>query len=78
MSHLAWRPFLEPMDAHGQGDALWLLVPLVVGICLFYKAIKVEHVEQLPKEAAKLSLTVLGAMALAAAVLWGVVLWVLG
>ena len=72
---LAWIPFLEPMDLHGQFASLWVMVPLVLGICLFYKAIKVEDLRRLPREAARLSATVLGAMALAAAVLWLVMLW---
>lgn len=68
----AWIPFLEPMDLHGQLAALGVMVPLVVGICLFYKAIKVEDLRQLPRESVRLTATVLGAMMLAAVVLWAV------
>ena len=40
---------------------------------IFYKAIKVPDIKELPLESAKLTAAVLGAMALAAGALWVVV-----
>ncbi|MEM1446638.1 MAG: hypothetical protein AAGF84_11310 [Planctomycetota bacterium] len=61
---LAWRPFLEPLPI----DAvwLWLCVPLVLGVAIVYKTIKLPHLRDLPKESLKLAVQVLLFMALAA------------
>lgn len=65
---LAWRPFLEPLpwDAYW----LWLLPPLVLGIALVYKAIKLDDLARLPRAALWLSVQVLFFMMLTAAGLW--------
>lgn len=64
---LAYRPFLEPLPI----DAwwLWLAVPLVVGVAVVYKTIKLPELSRLPREAATLAGQVLVFMAMAAGLL---------
>lgn len=64
---LAWRPFLEPLDLHAHWP--WLLPPLVIGIAIVYKALKTPRLDRIWREAAQLSLLILGLMAAAALVL---------
>lgn len=70
---LAWKPFLQPLPV----DDYWLLLlgPLVVAICLVYKAIKVENLDQLPRQTLNLTLQFVALMAIAAAVLWVLSEW---
>jgi hypothetical protein len=65
---LAWRPLLDPMpiDAYW----LWLLAPMVVAVAVIYKAIKIDDLAQLPRQAASLAIQFVVLMALAAAALW--------
>ncbi len=65
---LAWRPFLDPMpiDAYW----LWMLAPMVVAVAVVYKAIKIDDLSQLPRQAASLAVQFVILMALAAAALW--------
>lgn len=44
MMLFAWTPFFEPLP-FVQSSWLWLLVPLVVGIAMMYKAIRVESID---------------------------------
>lgn len=44
MTLLAWTPFLMPMPGVQQ-LWLWLLVPLIFGIAMMYKAVRVESIE---------------------------------
>ena len=41
---LAWRPFIDPIDAHGAW--MLLMVPLVVGLAVGYKALRVGGFER--------------------------------
>jgi len=63
--------FLEPLTL----DRIWLVLvlPLVGAICVVYKAIKIEDVSQVPKEAGILAFQILSFMAMTGAVLWLVV-----
>jgi len=65
---LAWRPLLDPMpiDAYW----LWLLTPMVVAVAIVYKAIKLDDLSQLPRQAASLAVQFVVLMIMAAAVLW--------
>ena len=65
---LAFRPFLEPVPM----DRYWmlLLLPLVIGVAVVYKAIKVDRLEKLPRESAVLAAQIVAFMAMAAAALW--------
>ncbi|MCG3178685.1 MAG: hypothetical protein BIFFINMI_01014 [Phycisphaerae bacterium] len=47
----------------------WMLVPLAASIAIIYKTLKVPNVRQVPLAALTLTLTILGGMVLAAAVL---------
>ena len=73
-----WQPFLTPLDLHSPVAALWAMIPLVLGICVFYKAIKVQDMNQLPVAAPVLRGKVFVAMAGAAIVLWILTRFVLG
>ena len=66
MPVLAYRPFLDPMPI----DSYWPFVPLVIGIALVYKTIKIEDMRFLPREAGRLALLMFAYMGLGAAALW--------
>lgn len=41
---LAWRPFLDPINAH---EVWWLfLVPLALGISIAYKAVRMRRLDR--------------------------------
>jgi hypothetical protein len=61
------RPFLQPLPVWNYWP--WLLVPLAVAVAVVYKSIKCSRVKQVPKEAAVLTLWILGGMVVAAGVL---------
>lgn len=61
---LAYRPFLEPLPIDAAW--LWLCVPLVLGVAIVYKTIKLPTLEKLPQESALLATQVLLFMALGA------------
>ena len=66
-----WRPFLTPMPVW---DYWYLLVlPLVVGVAIVYKTVKVESVKDLPRAALSTTLWILVGMIVVAGVLTGVV-----
>ena len=54
---------------------LWLALPLVVAICVVYKAIKAPDLAVLPRQALNLAIQFILMMALAAAVLWVLSEW---
>lgn len=60
------RPFLQPMPLWNDAVWPWLLVPLCVGVAIVYKSIKCRTMREVPREAAVLSLWILGGMAAAA------------
>ncbi|MCC6579137.1 MAG: hypothetical protein IT440_01760 [Phycisphaeraceae bacterium] len=64
---LAYRPFLDPLPLHEQWLAM--LLPLVIAISVVYKTIKLEHLSELPRQAALLSAQILAFMVLVAAAL---------
>ena len=64
---LAWRPFLEPLPIDAAW--LWLCVPLVLGVAVVYKTIKLPDLRDLPRESLKLAGQVLLFMTLAAGAL---------
>ena len=66
--YLAWRPLLDPMPIDCYW--LWLVIPMVVAVAVVYKAIKLDDLSRLPRQAASLSVQFIVLMALAAAVLW--------
>ena len=53
MSVLAWRPFLDPIDAH----SWWfvLLIPLALGVSVTYKAVRLPDLSRLWRETAILT-----------------------
>jgi hypothetical protein len=61
------RPFLQPLPVWNYWP--WLLVPLAIAVAVVYKSIKCRRVSQVPKEAAVLTLWILGGMVVAAGVL---------
>lgn len=67
------RPFLQPMPVWDY----WylLLLPLVVGVAVVYKAIKCRTMRQVPGEAAHILMWIFIGFAAAAAVLAGWVKW---
>lgn len=59
---VAWVPFLEPIPLHG--GVWWLLiVPLVYGICVTYKAVRCESMSGFCKQSAGMAMHVLLVMA---------------
>lgn len=65
---LGLRAFREPLPL----DAYWLvlLLPLVLGIAIVYKTIKLEDLSLLPRQALSLAGQIIVFMVLAAGVLW--------
>ena len=65
---LGFRPFLDPLPM----DRYWmlLLLPLVIGISVVYKTIKVDRLEKLPREASVLAAQIVAFMVMAAVALW--------
>jgi uncharacterized membrane-anchored protein len=57
---LAWRPFLDPIDAHG----VWylFLVPLALGISIAYKAVRVGDMRSYWKDVAVMTTQIILAM----------------
>lgn len=71
---LAFTPFFDPLPALFPAmDEYWLflVIPLVVAICLVYKATRLKELRGLPKEAAIMSAQILVLMVFAAAALGG-------
>lgn len=61
------RPFLQPLPVWDYWPVL--LLPLVLGVAVVYKAIKCRSMSQVPKEAASITMWVLVSFGAAAAVL---------
>ena len=65
---LAWRPFLDPMPY--SWDFWWVfLFPLCIGVSVVYKSIKCRSMREVPREAAQITLWILGGLATAAVLL---------
>jgi len=65
---LGWRPLIEPLPL--DDPWLWLMIPLVLSVSIVYKAIKLEDMSKLPRQALELTSQFILLMALAAAILW--------
>jgi hypothetical protein len=64
---LAWKPFLQPAP-NAQHWWWLLLIPMSLGVSLAYKAIRVESLDQLPRETLRMAAQiVLGMVGLAVA-----------
>lgn len=63
-----YRPFHEPLPLHDYW--LLLMLPMVVAISVVYKAIKLEDLSQLPRQAAVLATQIIFFLVLAASGLW--------
>lgn len=63
---LDWKPLLSPLPAHGLE---WLLlIPMVLFLCIAYKAIRSEHMDRFWRHTLQMSgVVLLGLTALAAA-----------
>ncbi|QQE09964.1 hypothetical protein JD969_10580 [Planctomycetota bacterium] len=67
---LAYRPFLDPLPI----ENIWMLflIPLVLGVSLVYKTIRLPKLDRLLPATLMLSLQIIVFMVITAAVLWGV------
>jgi len=65
---LAFKWFHQPLPL----DSYWLVlfVPLVVVICVVYKAIKLDDLSQLPRRAGSLAIQIILFMLVADVALW--------
>jgi len=59
-SVIAWRPFLEPMNAHG----VWfvLLVPLAFGMSVAYKAVRTRRLSRYWREVVVMTAQIVSGM----------------
>ena len=64
----SWRPLLDPLPVDDYW--LWLMAPMAVAIAVVYKAIKLDDLTPLPRQAIWLAVQFVIVMAVAAAVLW--------
>ncbi|MFG0328538.1 MAG: hypothetical protein ACF8PN_01455 [Phycisphaerales bacterium] len=70
---LAWRPFLDPLAIE---QSWWLfLFPLVLGISMVYKAVRLPSLQRFWRQTLKMSLQIVAAMVVLAAALFVVVEW---
>lgn len=67
-----YRPFLDPIDAF-QSSWLWFAIPLAFCISMVYKAVRLPHLNRYWKQVTKMTLQIVGAMILLAAVSYVVV-----
>jgi F420-0:gamma-glutamyl ligase-like protein len=55
---LAWRPFLDPINA--LHDVWWLLlIPMAIFVAVIYKALRIPNLRRLPAEATMLTLQII-------------------
>lgn len=66
-----YRLFIDPLPIHQYWA--WLLLPLCFLFSVVYKAVKVENIRELPRQALSGTMWILIGMAAAAAVLAGIV-----
>lgn len=62
-----YRPFLTPLPVWDYW--ILLLIPLCLGVSIVYKAIRVQSINEVPKQALIITAWILGGMIAAAAVL---------
>jgi uncharacterized membrane protein YwzB len=66
-----WQPLLSPLPAHGYE---WLLlIPIVVFLCIAYKAIRCEHMDRFWKNTFQMVAVVIAGLIMLAAAGWVVV-----
>jgi nucleoside recognition membrane protein YjiH len=58
---LAWTPFLQPAP-NAQHWWWLLLIPMSIGVSLAYKAIRVENLNQLPRETLRMAMQIVFGM----------------
>ncbi len=68
MSILAYTLFITPLPVWDYW--VWLIIPLCTAVSVVYKTIKCQHVRQIPKEAAGITLWIIAAMIGVAAGVW--------
>ena len=62
MTTLAWIPLIDPLPGV-QANWIWFVLPLVLGIAMMYKSIRVGEVSRWPREVAMMTGQVLLAFA---------------
>jgi hypothetical protein len=67
---VGYRPLLDPVAM----DRWWLLLlpPLVIGIAVVYKALKLDDLSEVPRQSLALAFQIIGFLVLAAVVLLAV------
>ncbi len=64
----AYRPFLDPLPADAYW--LWFALPLIVLVCVVYKAIRLDDLRELPRETRLLVFQIVAFIGLLAAAVW--------
>lgn len=67
----SWQPLLSPLPAHGYEWAL--LIPIVVFLCIAYKAVRCEHMDRFWKNTFQMVAVVITGLIMLAATGWVVV-----
>jgi hypothetical protein len=62
-----YRPFVTPLPVWNYW--IWLLIPLCLGVSIVYKAIRIERIADIPKQALIITGWIIGGMAAAAVAL---------
>ncbi|MEO1009467.1 MAG: hypothetical protein AAFX79_12970 [Planctomycetota bacterium] len=72
---LAWRPFIDPIDAH----SVWflLLLPIALLVSLAWKAVRVHDLRTLPRHVGVMSVLVVGGMIGLGVAAYVGIIWVL-
>lgn len=75
MRMLAWRPFLDPLAVHGW----WylFLFPLVIGISVTYKAIRLPSLDRIWWQTGKMTIQVVAALLAMSVLLFILVQWII-
>ena len=68
---LAYQLFLDPLPIWNYWP--WLLIPLATCVSIVYKSIKCKSMSTVPREAAGITLWIIGGMVFAGVVLWAIV-----
>jgi hypothetical protein len=68
---IAWALFINPMQVSTTW-ALWMVLPLCLGVAAAYKAVRVPELQGLWLEIAKLMVLMVGGLAVLGAGLWAV------
>jgi hypothetical protein len=65
-----YKPFVTPLPIWDHW--VWLIIPLCLGVSVVYKSAKCWRMSDVPREALKITIWMLGAMVLAGATIWAV------